>query len=56
MNKKGYNRTVCLEPLILEKEEIDNTRWETYCELFGTDKEACSRIRVNIDSVECWND
>lgn len=52
--KPGYNRSICLEPLILDREEYSNSTWNIFCQLFGISGRVATTIKVNIDSVESW--
>lgn len=52
-----YERSICLEPVTLDKEEYDEAEWNTYLKVFGhAGDENVTRLRVNIVSVESWKE
>ena len=55
--RTDYVHNICLEPLILEREEFEESEWAMCKKLFGfNDGQRVTRIKVNIDSVGAWID
>lgn len=50
-----YDRKICLEPVVLNKDEYSDCTWNIMKSLFGISQmTGVTKIKLNIVSVESW--